>query len=35
VYWARAQMRALDRWTSKAIFFLCFAGMIVHGIIGH
>lgn len=35
VYWARAQMRGLDRWTSKAILFICFAGIIVHGLVGH
>lgn len=35
VYWARAQMRSLDRWTSKAILVICFAGIIVRGIIGH
>lgn len=30
VYWARCQMRSLDRWSSKAIFFICFAGILLH-----
>lgn len=35
VYWARAQMRGLDRWSSKAIVLLCFIGILAHAVIHH
>lgn len=32
VHWARQQMRALDRWSSKAIVLICFFGIFAHAV---